>query len=419
MQRADLLPAWEGTKSVALILLCLAMTCFPFSVAATNVFLGLLLAVGIFAGLWWKGVRQLWCNDRTLLIALVAYLSLVPIGLLWSLDPEWGGRILARHWFWLLLPIVVMILSSERSRNTFLIIMSFGLTANLLFCVLQANGLIESPSVAGSTVVNATGHIGHTSFGFIYGIWAAWLLHVGLVYPNNNRWLLWGLAAWALVMVFMAEGKSGYIITLAVMLIVAVKWLQEAGSRKMFISFASVLLFLLIFMSFGPGRERLLGAWQVLTGSVQEKLTNSQENAVSSATARLEWWKMSYGMWLNKPIIGVGTGGFPKAAADWKASHIAVRHYDVSLVHPHNQYLLAMVRWGVIGLLSLLALLYFWIREGGIRNWRRSTAIPLVTLSGLALAVHGLTSASMEEHFSTIFALVVAGAGLSETMAEL
>ncbi|MDQ6981927.1 MAG: O-antigen ligase family protein, partial [Mariprofundus sp.] len=405
MPWAEFIPDGEGKNSVALILLCLAMICFPFSVAASNIMLGLLLAVGLLTGIWWQGAVALWHDHTKLSIVLVAYLLLVLMGVIWSIDPTWGMKILGRHWFWLLLPIVVFVLSSERSRNTFLAVMSFGLVANLVYCVLQANGLIDSHAAAGSSADNPTGHIGHTSFGFIYGIWAAWLVHVGLLLQNNKRWLLWGLATWALVMVFMAHGKSGYLVTMAVMLIVGVKWLQESGKRKMVVSMLSVVLLLTALLAFGPGKERILGTWQVLSGTVQEELSFEQKMAVSSVTSRLEWWKMSYQLWLDKPILGSGTGGFPKAATEWQIDHGADQQFARYLSHPHNQYLLNMVRWGVVGLILLLGLLYFWIRAGLSVPWRKSVAMPLLTLTGVALLVHGLSSASMEEHFSTIFAL--------------
>jgi len=415
VQWADTFPAWDGIKSVVLLLLCLAMICFPFSVAASNILLALVLVTGLFSGCWWKGAKRLWCEYRLFFSSLIAYLTLVCIGLLWSLDPDWGGRILGRHWFWLLLPVVVITLVYQRNRYMLLAAMSFGMTANLVFCVLQANGLIESPAVAGSTLVNATGHIGHTSFGFMYGIWAAWLLHLGLVLGGRARWLLWGLALWALVMVFLAQGKSGYIVSLMLILIVAGKWLREAASRRMMTAFAAVLLLLLLFMAFGPGKERFQGTYEVLSGNVQQQLSASQENAVSSVTARLAWWKMSYDLWLEKPLLGVGTGGFPKAAAHWQEQHGEV---VLGLVHPHNQYLFNMVRWGIVGLLLLLILLYSWMRIGLAGQWRHSIAMPLVALTGVALLVDGLSTESLEEHFSTIFALVLAGAGLSESLSE-
>ena len=92
--------------------------------------------------------------------------------------------------------------------------------------------------------------------------------------------------------------------------------------------------------------------------------------------------------------------------------------FAVPLVHPHNQYLLSMVRWGVVGLLALLALLCFWIRTGTASPWRDRVALPLVTLTGVALLVDGLSTASLEEHFSTIFALILLATGLSEPLSQ-
>jgi len=392
------------------------MICFPFSVAVTNIMLGLTLALGLLGGIWWQGVTALLRHHKILSLALAAYLLLVPVGLSWSIDPTWGVKILGRHWFWLLLPVVVVVVSSQRHRNAFLASVSFGLTVNLAYCVLQANGLVESGAAAGSTADNPTGHIGHTSFGFIYGIWAAWLVHVGLLWRNNYRWLLWGLALWALVMVFMAQGKSGYIVTMVSLLVVAIKWLQESGNRRVFGAFVLIVLLIGLFLGLGPGKDRMLGVWYAFTDDVQS-VDISQKMAVSSVTARLEWWKMSYDIWLAQPVLGAGTGSFPKAAADWQAGQVEKQEFaDRYLSHPHNQYLLTMVRWGAVGLLSLLTLLFFWIRAGIAIRWHESVAMPLVALTGAALLVHGLSSASFEEHFSTIFALVLTAAGLSESL---
>jgi len=416
VQWSEHAPDWQGKQSVILILLCLAMICFPFSVAVTNIMLGLTLALGLLGGIWWQGVTALLRHHKILSLALAAYLLLVPVGLSWSIDPTWGVKILGRHWFWLLLPVVVVVVSSQRHRNAFLASVSFGLTVNLAYCVLQANGLVESGAAAGSTADNPTGHIGHTSFGFIYGIWAAWLVHVGLLWRNNYRWLLWGLALWALVMVFMAQGKSGYIVTMVSLLVVAIKWLQESGNRRVFGAFVLIVLLIGLFLGLGPGKDRMLGVWYAFTDDVQS-VDISQKMAVSSVTARLEWWKMSYDIWLAQPVLGAGTGSFPKAAADWQAGQVEKQEFaDRYLSHPHNQYLLTMVRWGAVGLLSLLTLLFFWIRAGIAIRWHESVAMPLVALTGAALLVHGLSSASFEEHFSTIFALVLTAAGLSESL---
>lgn len=421
---AERLPPWDGANSITLWLLCLAVLCFPFSVAANNLFLGLALAAGILGGLWWDGVKRLWDGgSRPLFLALLAYLVLVPAGLLWSQDTQWGMHIMARHWFWLLVPVVVVALAHHRERNIFLTVASAGLAFNLFYCLLQANGLIESPTVQGSTADNATGHIGHTSFGVIYGIWIAWLIHVGIIRSGRLRWGSWLLALWGLAAVFSTEGISGYMVTVALLLVLGAKWVARLPAKQIGIYSASAIFLVLVLVGIGPGKERLSGLWQGLSQSSQVEVNQTQAMAKLSTEARLSWWKMSLEIWQANPLVGVGTGGFPKAMRDWRQqANLDEKEkifHDHFVAHPHNQYLLNMVRWGMLGLLCTLALLFFWLRQGWCDKWtEKEMAWPLVLFSGVALALHAIPSVSLEEHFATIFAILMLSVGLAEKIDE-
>lgn len=405
------------------MLLCLAMLCFPFSVAANNLFLGLALALGVVAGLWWHGIKQLLYGYRLFFVALLAYLALVSIGLLWSLDVEWGRHVLARHWFWLLIPVVLSALATGRNRSAFLAATSIGLAANLLYCLMQANGFIESPTVQGSTMDNATGHIGHTSFGVIYGIWIAWLVHVGIIRSGRLRWGCWLLALWGLAMVFSTEGISGYIVTIALLFILAAKWMAHLQARQLIFYSILVVLLVSLFIGIGPGKERISGLMKALEQHERIESNRTQAMAQLSTEARLSWWRMSIEIWKGHPFIGVGTGGYPKAAADW-GLHADINDrnrifHDHFLAHPHNQYLLNMVRWGLVGLLCTLAMLFFWLRLGWCGKWtEENLAAPMVLFSGAALTLHAIPSVSLEEHFATIFAVLMLCVGLAECLEE-
>ena len=395
------------------------MLSFPFSVAVTNVFLGLALAVGMLSGWWWRGVIYCWHHYQWLLMALLAYLIMLPLGLIWSLDVNWGVHILARHWFWLLLPVVVIVLEAESNRSTFLAVLSIGLIANLIYCVLQANGLVEGHAAAGSSMNNPTGHIGHTSFGFIYGIWSAWLVHRGMQCRSRLAWLTWILALWAVVMVFMAQGQSGYIVTVSSFLLVAVKWAIAFRNRNVLLAGTLLLCLAGAVIVFGPGKDRIMGTWHALTQTDQQDQLTIEGYAKSSAQSRLAWWSMSIDIWKQSPFYGVGTGGFPIAVKEWQADPALQHGYrniysQVAIVHPHNQYLITLVRFGLVGLLVLVVFILIWIRTGLGRPWKNVESMPLIALSGMALALHGLDSTSFEEHFSSIFALILLGAGLSE-----
>jgi len=390
---------------------------FPFSVAATNIALGVVLALGLVSGFWWKGARLCWKHYTVLTIIFCVYMALLLLGLLWSLDLEWGLHVLGRHWFWLLIPIVVALLKEEKWRKVFLVSLSSGLALNLVYCVLQMYEFVEV-TTDGSSADDATGHIGHIGFGLVYSIWAAWLLHLGLIWTERKRWLAWGLAAWSYIMVFSAQGRSGYLIAVALMLCVLIKWLFDSKNWRIVLPIAAGFILIVLVVVMGPGKERLQGTWLAFTQIEQQEDLNwrdSSDNAILATQSRFQMWQTSIDIWQEHPLLGVGTGGLPQAVVDLN------KQYQVSestittqtFAHPHNQYLLNLIRWGPLGLLLLLVLLAVWMREGIKSDWRYSFTAPLFTLSGLALTLHALSSSSMEEHFSAILAALLLAVAMS------
>jgi len=403
-----------GSKFIAVSagMLSLSALLFPFSVAATNVALALTLVLGLLSGLWWQGARACWENYKLLTIVICIYLAILVMGLLWSLDPEWGMHVLGRNWFWLLIPAVVGIASEKKWRDVFLVSLSSGLALNLGYCVLQMFGLVEL-TTDGSSATDATGHIGHIGFGFVYGIWAAWLFHLGLMWRGWQRFTVWGLAAWSYVMIFSAQGRSGYVIAVVLILCVCIKWLFDSRDWRAVVPLIAAFVLISLVVFSGPGKERLQGTWLAFTQTQQQGLDalDSSDNAILATDERFSMWKTSIDIWHMHPVLGVGTGGLPKAADTLREQGHSPASF--TFVHPHNQFLLNLIRWGPVGLLALLVLWFVWIREGIVVNWQCSLTAPLFTLTGLALAVHGLSSSSMEEHFSAILAVLLLGMAMS------
>ncbi len=385
------------------LVFCAALFVFPFSVAVTNTLLGVGLALGVLSGCWLKGAMLCWLNYRRLTIVFGFYMLMLVFGLLWSLDVKWGLHVLGRHWFWLLVPVVVALFVEFRWRKYFLISLSSGLALNLVYCVLQMYGFVEV-TTDGSSAEDATGHIGHIGFGFVYGVWAAWLLHLGLIWKGWSRYLAWFMAAWSYVMIFSAQGRSGYLIAIVLIGCLCVKWVFDSQSWRVVLPIMVCLFLIVTVVGFGPGQERLQGTWAALKQMNQENILDqgdSADNATLATRERLVMWKASLDIWSLYPILGVGTGGLPQAVVLLKKDGLS------SFSHPHNQYLLALVRWGPLGVLFFLMLLVVWAREGLMVDWQNSVTAPLFSLSAIALALHGLSSASMEEHFSAILAVLL------------
>jgi len=386
------------------ILLCIAALAFPFSVAVTNIALAVALFTGIISGDFARGLSFMWSRQRWLSIAWLAYLALFPLGLLWSLDVDRGLQIIGRQWFWLLLPLAAHIFIQPARRKTFIQLLSISLSMHLLFCLAQFYGLIAFGK-PGSSADNPTGHIGHTSFGFVYGLWAALLIQQSLFLQNWQRWALRAVALWAVGMVFLASGRGGYLVVAALLLVSL--W-KLARLRSGFKLAAGILIILGITaaLSIGPGKERMMTTWQSIKAIQHGNFQHSE--------TRWSLWYIAIESWRQHMPLGVGTGGYHIAA-----KHIKAQKPELSLegnnapAHPHNMLLQSFSRWGPAGVFLLAALFIIWIREGWREDWHTNASSSLLGLTGIALFVQGLSEPSFEEHFPGILAVLLCAIGLA------
>jgi len=415
MNISDLI-ARNRLEPVSRWMLYIAALTFPFSVAATNISLGIALFCGLISGQLREGMKMLWLEFRPLSLALLGYMSLMLGGLLWSLDLSWGLHIMGRQWFWFLLPLVAVIFRDRARSNCFLMALSTGLTLNLIFCVFQIFGWV-TVTVIGSNAMDPTGHIGHIGFGFVYGIWAAWLFHQGWTRQNFIRWGTWLLALWSVTMVFIAQGRSGYLVVLALLL--SLNWKLFYRDSKLKHAFIALGLLGLMgsVVILGPAKGRLMGTLTApdISKPVDIHPDSSPKTfSMASTQMHLLLWQGALAAWKTHPFLGAGTGGFPTAAMQvMKASPLLNYSSKNKPAHPHNTYLLALARWGPLGPIVLMWLLYTWIKLSWKTDWQAEDGGILIALPGIALAVHGLTASSLEEHFSIVLAVMLLGIGIT------
>jgi len=387
-------------------LLCALGVVFPFSVAATSILLGSTLVAGLVSGAWWTGARHLWAEFRPLAMAMLAYWGLMLIGLSWSPDLRWGLHVIGHQWFWFAVPVAVVALGEHRWRQRFLASLSLGLMLHLGFCVLQKFRIVTIRDFGGSNANDATGFIGHIGFGFIYGIWAGWLLHWGWKQDGWRRWGAWLLAAWAWVMIFAAQGRSGYLVALVIMVAVLWRHWVGAGWRKAVLPLA-LLVVMVGVLAAGPGKQRLAVTWKDIAAI--------RHGDVRDSDPRWSMWIAAMDAWKQHPVLGVGTGGFPDAARAAKRAHPDLRFAGTPgemPVHPHSMYFLSLARWGLLGLGAFLALAVAWIRTGWGFAWERLDS-PLMALSGMALVLDGLFAPTMEQQGTGVMLVMTLGLALA------
>jgi O-antigen ligase len=171
---------------------------------------------------------------------------------------------------------------------------------------------------------------------------------------QRNWWA--GLAGLAAINVaYMSQGRTGQLILVALCIYgihLVWKW------RGTLIAVAGIVIIASAIIAGSAGTDnrytRALDEW---------KMWQPGQPTITSIGYRLEFLHNSLKIAREHPLLGVGTGGFPRAYADVVAGTAIAPS-----TNPHNEYLNLTIQIGVAGLLALLSLFYC--------VWSRAPALP-------------------------------------------
>lgn len=130
-----------------------------------------------------------------------------------------------------------------------------------------------------------------------------------------------------------------------------------------------------------------------LTYTLVELNTYRDNNAITSAGVRLEFWKKSVGFVSEAPLFGNGTGSMPALYRRAAAGETGAE--GVATVNPHNQYLAVAIELGVFGLAILLAMWFAHLalfRGPGLAAW-----------FGLTMVAQNVISSAFNSHLFDSF----------------
>jgi len=172
--------------------------------------------------------------------------------------------------------------------------------------------------------------------------------------PVRTVWF--ALAAAAVVNVlFIVPGRTGYVVLAVLALYLGYVWRRLIGLAL-----------------FALGGVALVGVGVAASSTLQNRLVETAREVrewqpgVAAQTAvgyRLEFYYNTLEIIRDRPVAGVGTGGFPRAYE----KRVAGTGMAPSR-NPHNEYLHLMAQLGIAGLVAALAL--FWV------PWRLAPRLP-------------------------------------------
>lgn len=198
------------------------------------------------------------------------------------------------------------------------------------------------------------------------------------------------MAAWLLLPQLSPRGRV--IVGCALPLLLLGAWYSY--TRSVWIGLGTGMLLILAFQAQGAWRVLLLvgvllaGSFAML-GDAEQIVTLQRESSATesrdSAFTRLNFAWVSWCMFLDRPILGVGFGQFPGA----KLPYLSDRTLALPLeairenVH-HNSFLSLLTETGIIGLMLFLAVLAGFSIQA-VRLWRNEQASAVARYHGLLM----------------------------------
>ncbi len=271
---------------------------------------------------------------------LLATVVLIWLGLLYTPDPQGMGLSYAQKTYsWLYALVVASIFLSRENIaypvNAFLA----GLFVNAVVGLLQCGGLIPERSKFGAH--------GYTGFYGGYNTLAIMLV-LGVLTASfcfragKKQWHKWVFLLGALTYfahVIVLGNRGGYLVFAILAPMAIYNFLR---SRSGLLVILVYLLVLGVMFSSPVIQDRTIQT----IGDFRDHITASEEvkagEKYSRYVDRIYMWHWAAKLFLQHPLLGVGTGGYQQATLDAGG--------DVGVAHPHSNVLHVAVSYGLLGL---------------------------------------------------------------------
>lgn len=371
---------------------------FPISVAGANVSMLVVLVAGLLAGQY----RQRWgaVRGNPVVWASLGLYAWMIVGIAYSPAP-WPdvAQHLGKYFKLIFLVLVMSLLTDATWRRR-----CWGaFTAAMLFTLActYANIWIDLPW---SRTQNQGWGVDHTVFKdyISQGIMMSMLVLIALSQTLNRKltaqWrLAWGGVALlaALSITHLSFGRTGYV-ALAAVLGASVLFAIKGLGRWLALAGVCLVAVVVVYSSEGL-RDRFAQA--------VHEVRNSNQGDLTSIGQRLYFAERTLGLIQEKPVLGWGTAAYHEQFCRVATTPVWC---DAGKFHPHNQLLFIWVENGLLGLGSLLLLIFLPVFS--VRDAAGRCAVLAAGFSGVFL-VDSVTHASLwlstESHFFTLMLALV------------
>jgi len=333
----------------------------PLTVFGGNFFAVLIFLLWIIKADFKNDFHRL--KNNKLVIAVFLYLLIHVIALLWTSDMEFGLYTLRKQLKFLFIPIFILFVKREHVKyyiSAFLLSMSlstvwsYGIWLELL------------PLYGGATLNDPIPLMSRITYTPFLTIAIYLLLYYVLFNPliGNLKKVTYCLLISAMsINIFITGGRAGQVMFLA-MLVITVFQYFSGRLFKAFLASSIVLLstFSTAYWASEIFKYRINIAVSEFVNYKEFLLETPPHNKKfvgSSVGERMVFSASSWDIFIEHPILGVGTGDFK----DEFAKKLSINApYVEKVENPHNMYALIGAQFGLLGLMTLLYMFYVQIK---------------------------------------------------------
>lgn len=331
----------QKANSLASPLLILFAFSLPLSTSAGSILGILIVLVWLLSGNKKDQFNEIFHNPVA--IAVLIYLFLHVIGLLWTEDLAWGMQMLKKQWKLLLFPIFLTLVKKEHTK--------FYKAAFVLAIFIKAFkaylvwlGIITLP-MASIFTTSGTTHV-------IYNPMLALAIYIILqdLFFNKNKVIIKIIQIFLTVFLscnmFITAGRTGQAVFFVLLIVALFQSFYSQSKRMLLAGLIFIpLLSIAIYQSSPTFRDR------IHTAITETQNVNSQE--ITSMGCRVWFYQNTLRLLQNHWLTGTGTGDFP---LEYKKINQIHSPSMPNTDNPHNQYLLVTSQLGIAGLFSLVAI---------------------------------------------------------------
>jgi O-antigen ligase len=338
----------ERVYKYLLIILAFLM---PLTVSLANVVIVIICCLWLLSGEYKSKFREIF--DSRILQASILFFFIHILGLLWTQDLSWGLHIVHKMWYFIgLFPILYTIVKKEHIKyyiSSFLLAISFTeITSYLIWFEL-----IEP--FKNASVENPTPFMSHVSYNPILAF-AIYLIMHEICFNKkltNFIFALYGFFAFTMTInMFITGGRAGQV---SFFIILSILLLQIFDKQRIRALLTIILVIPIIFF----GAYKSSDLFQNRVNSAAVEMLNYSEVKTTSVGLRLNFAINSWEIVKKNPILGVGTGDFPM---EYKKINLINSPEAANTTNPHNMYTLVLVQFGLVGLVSMLSIIYLQIK---------------------------------------------------------